>query len=440
VFQITPSRSASYVMNKLQENKYEAYLVGGCVRDALLGLAPKDWDICTSALPHEICILFPNSLDFGIKHGTVTVIYEQECVEVTTWRTESGYTDSRHPDKVEFSTDLYTDLSRRDFTINAMAWNHVIGLIDYFQGYQDLNDKLIRCVGEANERFNEDSLRMLRAIRFASQLGFHLQTDTYRAIISNRQKIGYISAERIQLEISRTLTGFHPEKAALWWDTGLHHYLFSGCAYLDPSPYLGELMEYLHLSGIHLFSGKHESELTPEIFFWSSLFIGIKKRDNNLSLQQLLADIINVHAPSLRFSNKIKKGIQHLLTIYELLSTVSPRNIRFIFIEFGYEWLNAALTLHKKRHDSGDDVKDNDATVCFSQMSSKHGICDLYKSDNMIHGKKLKEMLKDSCKISGPEFGSLLNCLKLIIAEKPEYNHIEALTPMMKSILQKKYH
>ena len=190
-----------YILNTLLENGYEAYAVGGCVRDVLLGRKPGDWDITTSAKPEQVKKLFRRTIDTGIQHGTVTVMLEKEGFEVTTYRIDGEYEDSRHPKCVEFTTNLVEDLKRRDFTINAMAYNHVAGIVDEFGGMEDLKRKRIVCVGDPQERFKEDALRMLRAVRFSGQLGFEIEENTKNAIQILAPTIQNISAERIRVEL-----------------------------------------------------------------------------------------------------------------------------------------------------------------------------------------------------------------------------------------------
>ena len=200
---------------------YETYAVGGCVRDALLGREPSDWDITTSASPQEVKRLFPRTVDTGIRHGTVTVMMGKESFEVTTYRVDGVYEDGRHPSEVHFTKSLLEDLKRRDFTINAMAYNEETGLVDEFDGIGDLKRGLIRCVGDAGERFTEDALRMMRAVRFSAQLGFELEEDTRRAIRELCRNLEKVSAERIQAELVKLLVSPHPERIRDAWETGL---------------------------------------------------------------------------------------------------------------------------------------------------------------------------------------------------------------------------
>ena len=200
------------LIGKLNEAGYEAYAVGGCVRDALLKRPTHDYDLTTDALPEEIHRIFQNEhiIDTGIKHGTVTVITGGIPVEITTYRTESAYHDHRHPDRVSFTRSLKEDCARRDFTINAMAYHPETGIVDWFHGMNDLQAKVIRSVNDPRERFNEDALRILRAVRFAAQLGFRIEEKTAQAVLDMKQDLQYISAERIEAELQKLLLADSP--------------------------------------------------------------------------------------------------------------------------------------------------------------------------------------------------------------------------------------
>ena len=199
------------IINTLKEAGYEAYAVGGCVRDSILGREPDDWDITTSARPEEIKRLFPRTIDTGIRHGTVTVMLDKEGFEVTTYRIDGDYEDSRHPKEVTFTANLAEDLKRRDFTINAMAYNESRGLVDLYGGLADMEAGIIRCVGDARERFTEDALRMMRAVRFSAQLGYRIDEKTREAIKALAPNLRKISAERIQTELVKLVVSPHPD-------------------------------------------------------------------------------------------------------------------------------------------------------------------------------------------------------------------------------------
>ena len=196
------------VLNRLTHYGYKAYVVGGCVRDSLLGRDPADWDVCTDATPQEMLTVFRSFRVFktGLKHGTITVRSRGHSVEVTTFRTDGTYTDNRHPDAVSFVSRVEDDLARRDFTINAMAYHPQQGLVDAFGGQQDLAERTLRCVGEPDVRFNEDGLRLLRALRFAARFGLAIERETAYSIHRNRHLLAHISAERIYKELQGILT------------------------------------------------------------------------------------------------------------------------------------------------------------------------------------------------------------------------------------------
>lgn len=218
-------QDVEWVIGKIREHGFEAFAVGGCVRDTLLDREPGDWDITTSARPEEIKGIFGKTVDTGLQHGTVTVIKNRSGYEVTTYRIDGEYHDGRHPESVEFTSNLKEDLKRRDFTINAMAYSHETGIVDEFGGMDDLKNKVIRCVGLAHDRFTEDALRILRAIRFAAQLGFEIEEETYRAISDIAPNLKMVSKERIQVEMTKLLLSDHPEKVLMVEATGISPYV-----------------------------------------------------------------------------------------------------------------------------------------------------------------------------------------------------------------------
>lgn len=202
-------KNVDTAINLLQSAGFEAYAVGGCVRDSLLGKTPNDWDITTSAKPENMKSVFADfhCIDTGIKHGTVTVVIDGEPLEITTFRLDGEYEDNRHPKSVTFTADLGADLGRRDFTVNAMAYSKMTGTVDLFGGQNDLKNKIIRCVGDPDRRFNEDALRILRALRFASALDFEIEEKTAQSLLKNRALLGNISEERIAKELLKLVCG-----------------------------------------------------------------------------------------------------------------------------------------------------------------------------------------------------------------------------------------
>lgn len=202
-------KNVDIAINLLQSAGFEAYAVGGCVRDSLLGKTPNDWDITTSAKPEDMKSVFADfhCIDTGIKHGTVTVVIDGEPLEITTFRLDGEYEDNRHPKSVTFTSNLGADLGRRDFTVNAMAYSEMTGTVDLFGGQNDLKNKIIRCVGDPDRRFNEDALRILRALRFASALDFEIEEKTAQSLLKNRALLGNISEERIAKELLKLVCG-----------------------------------------------------------------------------------------------------------------------------------------------------------------------------------------------------------------------------------------
>jgi len=213
------------IIKSLEQHGHDAYIVGGCVRDSILGVKPKDWDITTSARPDDIVKIFPKTIETGIKHGTVTVLINRRGYEVTTYRIDGEYLDNRRPEQVTFTSDIIEDLSRRDFTVNAIAYNPKSGFVDPFDGQVDINRRLIRCVGIPEHRFGEDALRMLRAVRFAGQLGFEVDESALQSIKALAPNLANISAERVREELAKLLCSPNVQAIKLLETTGLIWYI-----------------------------------------------------------------------------------------------------------------------------------------------------------------------------------------------------------------------
>ena len=309
------------ILNRFHENGYEAFIVGGCVRDSLLGDEPKDYDITTNALPTQVEQLFSDLkvIETGIRHGTVTVIINKEPYEITTYRTDVKYSDHRHPDEVRYALTLGEDLSRRDFTVNAMAYDEENGLIDSFNGVNDLNEGIIRCVGDPDTRFNEDALRILRCIRFASRYGFSIEENTESALFRNRELLRYVSVERIATEFNEIITS---NKA--------NEYL---SRYRIIFETVMPQLEDLDFSLV----GKVNRRLYMRI---SALFV----LDDSLSAVGMLRHM--------HYSNKIIDEVSTLLDhVDSPLET--DYDIRRMFFEIGIKATNDLLSLKKAR---GDDL------------------------------------------------------------------------------------
>ncbi len=220
-------KDVSFLIDTIYENGYEAFMVGGCVRDSVLNLIPNDYDITTNAKPKEIINIFKDYkiIDTGIKHGTVSIILNNNIYEITTYRIEGEYENNRRPKTVEFTSSIEEDLRRRDFTINAMAYNKQFGIIDKFNGLEDLQNRIIKTVGNPDERFKEDGLRMIRAIRFSSKLGFNIDENTLNGIYKNSYIIKNISTERINDEFTKILLSDNPQNIILLYKTNIFKYL-----------------------------------------------------------------------------------------------------------------------------------------------------------------------------------------------------------------------
>ncbi|AKN31803.1 polynucleotide adenylyltransferase [Clostridium carboxidivorans P7] len=271
-------QDTKHIMKILKNKGYESYVVGGCVRDSLINREPKDWDLTTNALPEQTLEIFKTEgfrvIETGIKHGTVTILMNGNPYEVTTYRVDGEYLDNRHPDNVTFTTSLKEDLSRRDFTINSMAYNEDKGLIDYFNGISDLKSKIIRCVGNADERFNEDALRMLRAVRFSSELEFKLDFEgTFSAIKKNCNLIRNISVERIREEFCKILISHKPSNGVLALkETNLLEYI---------------LPEIVPCTGFNQHNVHHDKD----IFYHTLSVLDNAPNNINIRLAALLHDI-----------------------------------------------------------------------------------------------------------------------------------------------------
>ncbi len=214
-FEIKIPDYVNKVIDNLEAEGFEAFVVGGCVRDSVMGKSPSDWDVCTNALPEQTVAVFEDKMPViptGIKHGTVTALSDGKPIEITVYRSESGYEDCRHPSDIKFLSQIDGDLSRRDFTVNAMAYNPKTGIIDLFGGRKDLEAGILRCVGDANSRFREDALRIMRALRFAAVCSLEIEAETANAIRKNRGLLEKISVERIYAELKKILTADEPSQ------------------------------------------------------------------------------------------------------------------------------------------------------------------------------------------------------------------------------------
>ena len=437
------------IIETLQAQGYEAYAVGGCVRDAMLGRVPQDWDITTSALPKQVKALFRRTIDTGIQHGTVTILLDKEGFEVTTYRVDGKYEDGRHPTEVSFTASLAEDLKRRDFTINAMAYNETSGLVDLFHGAEDLEQGVIRCVGVAKERFSEDALRILRAFRFSAQLDFSIEEETLAAARELAETLRKISAERIYAELTKLLVSAHPERLSAAYECGVTkvilpefdrmwetpqnhpaHYGNVGIHSLDTTCYAGRMSAYAGKSGF-----------TPEEFRYlrlAALFHDVGKPERR-STDEDGIDHFRGHAEA--GAEAVKKMLRRLKSDNATIDTVS-RLVRWHTYPFSAEERPLRRAMHKIGGDLFPllfELRRADLEA-HAEPYRTEGPETLRKVWQVYLGIKEREectSLKDlavngSDLISigfapGKELGEVLNRLLLLVIEEPEQNTKDAL-------------
>ncbi|MBC7960006.1 MAG: HD domain-containing protein [Vallitaleaceae bacterium] len=312
------------IIRKLNSKGYEAFAVGGCVRDCVLGVEPEDWDITTSALPEQVKALFYKTVDTGIKHGTVTILMDKMSYEVTTYRIDGPYENNRSPKNVHYTRDIIEDLKRRDFTMNAMAYNEDEGLVDAFSGVLSIENKRITCVGDPNERFQEDALRMLRAIRFSAKLGFDIDADTQVAIKNNAPLIQNISGERVHMELTKILTSNNPHFIKKCVDLGLMAYMIP--EFMDTVGLEQSNLHHIYTVDGHIYEALKHIEPT-ETLRWTMFLHDIGKGTTKTLDEKgqghfyghpqksclLAKDIL----ARLRFDNKTTKDILKLIEFHD---------------------------------------------------------------------------------------------------------------------------
>ena len=428
-------KAAQYIIEVLQNNGYEAYVVGGCVRDTLLGRLPKDWDITTSALPQQVKSLFPKTIDTGIQHGTVTIMIDREGYEVTTYRIDGDYEDARHPKEVTFTPSLLEDLKRRDFTINAMAYNDKDGLVDLFGGRQDLENKRICCVGNPTERFNEDALRMMRAVRFAAQLGFTIEENTFLAIKQLVPNLKKISAERIQVELSKTIISNHPELFKLMYESKITSIVlpeFDLCVGVpqnsryhcyDVAEHILKVVElvppvlYLRLAALFHDIGKPIVRTTDELGFDHF------KNHANESCK-LAKDILK----RLKFDNETSKKVLHLIKWHDCFLEAKKSALRKMINKVGLDIfpdlliLMQADAMSKHPNHIEESLQNLDKVeIAYEEILANHECLTLH--DLAINGNDLKRLGVRQ----GKQIGQMLNELLVDVLENPKNNTKEIL-------------
>ncbi|MBP3617239.1 MAG: CCA tRNA nucleotidyltransferase [Lachnospiraceae bacterium] len=442
-------KQVKQIITTLQEHGYEAYAVGGCVRDAMLGKEPQDWDITTSALPMQVKSLFRRTVDTGIQHGTVTVLLDKEGFEVTTYRVDGKYEDGRHPKEVAFTASLTEDLKRRDFTINAMAYNEKEGLVDLFSGAEDLDRGIIRCVGVAKERFSEDALRILRAFRFSAQLDFTIEEETLAAAKELAGTLRKISAERIYAELTKLLLSEHPGRLLTAYECDITevilpefdrmcetpqrhpaHYTNVGLHSLDTVRTVKQMSEYGGTAG---FSSEEFRYLRL-----AALFHDVGKPDCRSTDAE---GIDHFHGHAEAGADSVKKILRRLKADNATIDTVS-RLVRW----HDYPFVPEERPMRRAMHKIGADLiplllelRRGDL-VAHAEPYRTEGPENLRKVWQVFLGIKSREectSLKDLAVngsdliaagfAPGKELGEVLNRLLLSVIEAPELNQKEVL-------------
>lgn len=423
------------IIKRLIMNGYDAYAVGGCVRDSILGRMPDDWDITTSAKPKEVKELFDRTIDTGIAHGTVTVMIDHEGFEVTTYRIDGEYEDSRHPKSVEFTSDLIEDLKRRDFTVNAMAYNDVIGIVDAFHGVDDLNNKIIRCVGNAEDRFNEDALRIVRAIRFSAQLGFQIEKNTIQAIQKLAGNLVNISMERIQVELVKLMVSNHTDRLKLAYETGVTKVIL---------PEFDKLMLCDQKNPHHLYNvGEHTLKAISHIennkaLRLAVLFHDIAKPDTKTSDEfgidhfyghpELGVEMTRQILKRLRFDNDTLNKVCNLVKYHDMDIVNNKKAVRRAINKVGED--NFIELLKVKRA----DVLAQSDYMQEEKLENIHLVEELYyeimKDKECISLKTLavtgNDLINNGIK-PGKQIGMILNDLLAEVIDNPERNNYDYL-------------
>ena len=423
------------IIETLESAGFEAFAVGGCVRDAVLGRIPADWDITTSAMPEEVKALFNRTIDTGIQHGTVTVMKEHVGYEVTTYRIDGEYEDARHPKEVSFTSNLVEDLKRRDFTINAMAYNDRIGIVDEFDGIGDLEKGIIRCVGEARDRFGEDALRMLRAVRFSAQLGFQIDEATKAAISELAKNLEKISAERIQVELVKLLVSDNPDYLRVAYETGITAVVL---------PEFDAIMKCEQNDALHEETvGEHTLKSLLQVENGKVLRLSMLLHDFGKPLTcsrteegvtrffghpDVSADMAKSILRRLKFDNDTTDKVKKLTEVHDLFIKNAPNRVRRAMSKIGKEMFPYFLKVRKANVLAQKEEAQEKALADLQELTRiyegilERGECVCIK-ELAVDG---KDLLSVGVK-QGKQIGEILNDLLNIVLETPEKNTKEML-------------
>ena len=426
---------AARILRVLEDHGYEAFVVGGCVRDSLLGRNPNDWDITTSALPLQVKALFRRTIDTGLKHGTVTVLMDGEPFEVTTYRVDGEYLDGRHPSEVTFTASLQEDLQRRDFTINAMAYSEKKGLQDLFGGLPDLEKGLIRAVGDPAKRFGEDALRIMRAVRFAAQLGYEVEADTVQAMKELAPTLSKISAERIAAELEKLLVSPHPEKLKMAYECGITAVIL---------PEFDRCMETAQNNPHHKYSvGEHTivsiGNARPDrILRYTMLMHDMGKPsckttdeqgiDHFYGHQEVSAQMANDILRRLKSDNETRRSVSKLVRYHDLTCGLTGKSVRKAISLIGEDLFPLYLEVKDADTRAQSDFRFQEKMDYLEEVRLlyrkilEEGDC-LSLKDLAVNG---KDLIAAGMK-PGREIGEVLEAMYRDVIDDPEHNNKEYL-------------
>lgn len=426
---------AARILRVLEDHGYEAFVVGGCVRDSLLGRNPNDWDITTSALPLQVKALFRRTIDTGLKHGTVTILMDGEPFEVTTYRVDGEYLDGRHPSEVTFTASLQEDLQRRDFTINAMAYSEKKGLQDLFGGLPDLEKGLIRAVGDPAKRFGEDALRIMRAVRFAAQLGYEVEEDTVQAMKELAPTLSKISAERIAAELEKLLVSPHPEKLKMAYECGITAVIL---------PEFDRCMETAQNNPHHKYSvGEHTivsiGNARPDrILRYTMLMHDMGKPsckttdeqgiDHFYGHQEVSAQMANDILRRLKSDNETRRSVSKLVRYHDLTCGLTGKSVRKAISLIGEDLFPLYLEVKDADTRAQSDFRFQEKMDYLEEVRLlyrkilEEGDC-LSLKDLAVNG---KDLIAAGMK-PGREIGEVLEAMYRDVIDDPEHNNKEYL-------------
>lgn len=445
------------IIEELMKRGHEAYAVGGCVRDMVLGREPEDWDITTSATPLEVKKIFRRTVDTGILHGTVTVLMDKDHYEVTTYRLDGEYEDNRHPKQVSFTSSLAEDLKRRDFTINAMAYNEKEGFVDLFDGLEDINRGLIRCVGSPQERFDEDALRILRAVRFSAQLGFTIEAETLKAIRNRCENLNHISAERIRVELTKLLTSDHPNRLRDLYQVGITKVILPEFDAMMTTPQKN--IHHIYNVGEHTIKAVEEvagrlaeqrfSSRERAILRWTMLLHDVEKpgtisvgkdgQNHFYGHQEKGAVTAKNILRRLKFDNDTIAAVTHLIRLHDYRFVLTPAGMRKAAAKIGRE----AMELLFEVNWADTSAKNPRYTIeKFEQLEEARRLYqEIVDREECVNLKELKINGEDLIRLGlkpGREIGELLNRLLTVVLEEPEKNNTDTLLAIAKTMIDEK--